>query len=203
MSHVFSLLSAHNCADIIQKTPEGHEYINWMDAHAVAIHYFPDYTFKFQTNDFGLDYFLMPDGSAYVSIVMTIAGETICTSLPVYKGNSTELVYEPTANDLHNAKMRLRTRALGEFGLGYTLWTKDYETAEKPVHTALHVASAITPADKPDPRDSMWADVESSKTKSEAVANAKSYRSAIQGANDLEDDSQARWKALCAERGWK
>ena len=201
MSHVFSLLSAHDCADIIQKTPEGHEYINWMDAHAVAIRYFPDYTFQFQTNDFGLDYFLMPDGSAYVSIVMTIAGETICTSLPVYKGDSTDLVYEPTANDLHNAKMRLRTRALGEFGLGYTLWTKDYESEETPVAKALQPEQPEV--QKPDPRDAMWADVASAKTKSEAVAGAKIYRAAIQGANDLEDDSQARWKALCAERGWK
>ena len=201
MSHVFSILSAHDCADIIQKTTEGHEYINWMDAHAVAKHYFNDYTFQFETSDYGLDFFLMPDGSSYVSIIMKIDGEIINTSLPVYKGNTTELVYEPSANDIHNAKMRLRTRALGEFGLGHHLWTEKRATAPE---TQPKVVSIVPePDSKPDPRDAMWADVSSAKTKSEAVASAKIYRAAIQGANDLEDDSQARWKALCAERGWK
>ena len=132
---------------------------------------------------------------------MTINGEIINTSLPVSKGNTTELVYEPSANDIHNAKMRLRTRALGEFGLGHHLWTEKRATAPD---TQPKVVSIVpNPESKSDPRDAMWADVASAKTKSEAVANAKSYRSAIQGANDLEDDSQARWKALCAERGWK
>ena len=200
MSHVFSLLSEYDCSELIKKNSDGYAFIPWMNAHAVAKKQFPNYWWKFETNSNGLDYFLMPDGTAYVSITMTIEGETVCTSLPVFKGNSNELVTNPNANDVHNAKMRLRTRALGEFGLGHALWLQEYVEPEEP---ASPVAEALEQASATNPQDAMWADVTKEKTKASAKKAAEVYQQAVLGGNDLTDDTKARWRTLCAERRWK
>jgi len=199
MSYVFRTLSNVDIDPLLRTNDEGYKYLNWMDAHQEVISRFPDYFFEFEKSFEGLDYFLMPDGTAYVSITMTIANETIKTSLPIYKANSFELITNPNAADVHNTKLRLRTRALAEFGLGCTLYGED-----APVEASTKAKPVAKEKDgaKQDPRTAMWADVKKETTKAKAHAAATKYKTAVNG-TDLEDDTSVRWALMCKEKGWE
>lgn len=199
MSYVFRTLSNVDIDPLLRTNDEGYKYLNWMDAHQEVISRFPDYFFEFEKSFEGLDYFLMPDGTAYVSITMTIANETIKTSLPIYKANSFELITNPNAADVHNTKLRLRTRALAEFGLGCTLYGED-APVEAPA-TAKTVAKKKD-GSKQDPRTAMWADVQKHTTREEAHAAATKYKAAVNG-TELDDDTSVRWALMCKEKGWE
>ena len=198
MSYVFKTLSDVNIDPLLRTNDEGYKYLNWMDAHQEVISRFPDYFFEFEKSFEGLDYFLLPDGTAYVSITMTIANETIKTSLPIYKANSFELITNPNAADVHNTKLRLRTRALAEFGLGCTLYGED-APVEAP--TTAKTAAKKKDGSKQDPRTAMWADVQRHPTREKAHAAATKYKAAVNG-TELADDTSVRWAALCKEKGW-
>ena len=199
MSYVFRTLSNVDIDPLLRTNDEGYKYLNWMDAHQEVISRFPDYFFEFEKSFEGLDYFLMPDGTAYVSITMTIANETIKTSLPIYKANSFELITNPNAADVHNTKLRLRTRALAEFGLGCTLYGED-----APVEASTKAKPVAKEKDgaKQDPRTAMWADVKTETTKAKEHASATKYKTAVNG-TDLEDDTSVRWALMCKEKGWE
>ena len=199
MSYVFRTLSNVDIDPLLRTNDEGYKYLNWMDAHQEVISRFPDYFFEFEKSFEGLDYFLMPDGTAYVSITMTIANETIKTSLPIYKANSFELITNPNAADVHNTKLRLRTRALAEFGLGCTLYGED-----APVEASTKAKPVAKEKDgaKQDPRTAMWADVKKETTKAKAHAAATKYKAAVNG-TDLEFDTSVRWALMCKEKGWE
>jgi hypothetical protein len=199
MSLVFNTLSKVDITDLLRTNDEGYKYLNWMDAHQEVISRFPDYFFEFEKSFEGLDYFLMPDGSAYVAITMTIANETIKTSLPIYKANSFELITNPNAADVHNTKLRLRTRALAEFGLGCDLYAED-QPIEEP--TKAKTVAKKEDGSKQDPRTAMWADVQKHTTREEAHAAATKYKTAIKG-TELDDDTSERWTALCKEKNWE
>jgi hypothetical protein len=199
MSYVFRTLSNVDIDPLLRTNDEGYKYLNWMDAHQEVISRFPDYFFEFEKSYEGLDYFLLPDGTAYVSITMTIANETIKTSLPIYKANSFELITNPNAADVHNTKLRLRTRALAEFGLGCTLYGED-----APVEASTKAKPVAKKKDgaKQDPRTAMWADVQRQTTREKAHAAATKYKAAVNG-TELDDDTSSRWAALCKKQGWE
>lgn len=199
MSYVFRTLSNVDIDPLLRTNDEGYKYLNWMDAHQQVISRFPDYFFEFEKSFEGLDYFLMPDGTGYVSITMTIANETIKTSLPIYKANSFELITNPNAADVHNTKLRLRTRALAEFGLGCTLYAED-APVEQP--TQAKAVAKRKDGSKQDPRTAMWADVAKKTTKEAAHTAASKYKTAIKG-TELDDDTSVRWAALCKEKNWE
>ena len=199
MSLVFNTLSKVDITDLLRHNEDGYKYLNWMDAHQQVISRFPDYYFEFEKSSEGLDYFLMPDGSAYVSITMSIAGETIKTSLPIYKANSFELITNPSASDVHNTKLRLRTRALAEFGLGCDLYAED-QPIEEPAKAKAVVKKKH--AVKQDARTAMWADVAKQTTRDAAHTEATKYRTAIKG-TELDDDTSDRWAVLCKEKNWE
>ena len=199
MSYVFRTLSNVDIDPLLRTNDEGYKYLNWMDAHQEVISRFPDYFFEFEKCFEGLDYFLMPDGTAYVSITMTIANESIKTSLPIYKANSFELITNPNAADVHNTKLRLRTRALAEFGLGCKLYAEDAPIEEP---TKAKTVAKKKDGSKQDPRTAMWADVKKETTREEALAAATKYKTAVNG-TDLEDDTSVRWALMCKEKGWE
>ena len=199
MSYVFRTLSNVDINPLLRTNDEGYKYLNWMDAHQEVISRFPDYFFEFEKSFEGLDYFLMPDGTGYVSITMTIANESIKTSLPIYKANSFELITNPNAADVHNTKLRLRTRALAEFGLGCTLYGED-APVEAP--TKAKTVAKKKDGSKQDPRTAMWADVQKHTTREEAHAAATKYKIAIKG-TELDDDTSDRWAVLCKEKNWE
>ena len=201
MSYVFRTLSNVDIDPLLRTNDEGHRYLNWMDAHQEVISRFPDYFFEFEKSYEGLDYFLMPDGTSYVSITMTIANETIKTSLPIYKANSFELIKNPNAADVHNTKLRLRTRALAEFGLGCKLYGED-ASMEEPVKATDKVVIKKKNAAKKDARDAMWADVIKQTTRETAHAAATKYKTAVTG-TEFTDDTSDRWAVLCKEKSWE
>jgi hypothetical protein len=113
----------------------------------------------------------------------------------------------PSADDIHNAKMRCRVRALAELGLGWDLWINpdDYCKTEAPAaqEPVEEKAPAIKQTESASVEDRMFAAVQAATTKASALAEIKKIKGGWKNRKLPMEELEARWKELCTERGWK
>jgi hypothetical protein len=96
-------------------------YLPWQNAHALMMENYPDYEWAFDRSPEGLEVFYFADTTAEVRVTVSVGNSSIHVSKSV-TGYNNKPVQNPNADDIHNAKMRCRVRALAELGLGWDLW---------------------------------------------------------------------------------
>jgi len=96
-------------------------YLPWQNAHALMMENYPDYEWAFDRSPQGLEAFYFADTTAEVRVTVSVGNSSIHVSKSV-TGYNNKPVQNPNADDIHNAKMRCRVRALAELGLGWDLW---------------------------------------------------------------------------------
>ena len=109
------------------------QYVNWMDTFVTAQN--PnakttlDINWEYITDDQGSDAWFFPDGTAEVKLHINVSGITHQASLPVMNTKH-EAIVNPSATDINKSKMRVRCKALGELGLFWQLWSREYHEAK-------------------------------------------------------------------------
>lgn len=96
-------------------------FLPWQNAHALMMENYPDYEWAFDKSPEGLEVFYFADTTAEVRVTVSVGNSSIHASKSV-TGYNNKPVENPSADDIHNAKMRCRVRALAELGLGFDLW---------------------------------------------------------------------------------
>ena len=134
---------------------------------------------------------------------MTIGGQTNITYLPVHR--SGKAIESPSATDINTAKQRCRVKAMGEFGLGYTMWLssqiKEIEDQSGPEQTP--------PVDTNDADAehqkviAIWDHLKfgDAKTLSEATKLHDKFKRGL--TNRGLTDSTGNWESLCKDKGWR
>lgn len=109
----------------------GTVYLPWHAAHDILMEHYPsDYSWRFESTPEGSDFFQYSDGTGEVRCTMSICGhETtvsqVVTTAASETGDEYVSAVNPSASQIHNAKMRARVRCAAEgFGLGFSLWAK-------------------------------------------------------------------------------
>ena len=185
-------------------------YISVHTAHEVMMDHYPEYTWAFAEDDQRRECHYFNDGTAEVRVSMTIDGHTIYTSLNVTnsKGMDTKT---PSARDIHNTKQRCRVKAMGEFGLFYSLWLypdqfiKPDGTEDK--HAPVLNMVKTAPVVMTNELDRYWPTVDEAQNKAAAekakqqIENQLRLQKGVATFN--EDDIKNRWIATCTKRGWK
>lgn len=182
-------------------------YLPWTHAHQLMMASFPEYEWSFSENPDGLEVFYFKDGTAEVRVVMSIGDVTMIASKTVTNGTGSAYP-NPNANDIHNAKMRCRTRAMAELGLGWDLWINPenypYEEPKSVVKEALKKAEeskAEKPAQsKAEELFSSLMDIEGEKV---AKANFSKVKTAWKNRKMDMEELEKRWSELKKEKGWK
>ena len=182
-------------------------YLPWMKAHEVMMSAFPEYRWEFTEDHSGRECHYFDDGSAEVRCRMTIGEHTNITYLPVHRAG--KAIQSPSATDINTAKQRCRVKAMGEFGLGYTMWLKP-EVAEQPaandsedVSNTEQSKSSETKAAEDEKILWVWRTCKVSDAKTLSAARKKYDKVKIELVKrGLEDDGE-NWKLLCNKRGWR
>lgn len=184
-------------------------YLPWQYAHQLMMQAYPDYSWSFHKNAEGLECFYFKDSTAEVRVTVRVMDVEIEASKSVTDFNGEPLV-NPSANSIHNAKMRCRVRALAELGLGWDLFMNPANYIPK--------ADDAKPADekkaaKPAPKKSDTDAVNKNKffqklkdCESEEEATAflsKARGSWVKNRKWDEDEFDRRWSELCKMRKWK
>jgi len=181
-------------------------HLPWQFAHQLMLEHYPDYEWSFAENPDGLEVFYFKDGTAEVRCVMSIGEATMIASKSV-TGPQNKAYANPSADDIHNAKMRCRVRALAELGLGWDLWINpdDYCKTEAPAaqEPVEEKGSAIKQTESASVEDRMFATVQAATTKASALAEIKKIKGGWKNRKLPMEELEARWKELCTERGWK
>ena len=181
-------------------------HLPWQVAHQLMLEHYPDYEWSFAENPDGLEVFYFKDGTAEVRCVMSVGEATMIASKSV-TGSQNKAYANPSADDIHNAKMRCRVRALAELGLGWDLWINpDHyvktETASAP-EAVEEKAPVSNKTESASVEDRMFATVQAATTKANALTEIKKIKGGWKNRKLPMEELEARWKALCAERGWK
>jgi hypothetical protein len=182
-------------------------YLPWTYAHQLMMAEYPEYEWSFSENPDGLEVFYFKDGTAEVRVVMSIGDVTMIASKTVTNGTGSAYP-NPNANDIHNAKMRCRTRAMAELGLGWDLWINPenypYEEPKSVVKEALKKAEdskAEEPAQsKEDELFSKLLEVDDEK---KAQGIYKRVEGAWKNRKLNMDELEKRWSELKKTKGWK
>ena len=171
-------------------------YLPWMKAHEIMMGVFPEYHWEFTEDPDGRECHYFNDGSAEVRCRMTIGGQTNITYLPVHR--SGKAIDQPSATDINTAKQRCRVKAMGEFGLGYTMWIssqiKEIEEAEEPVVEEINEEEKIK---------EVWKLCKFDEAKTLSQAQKKYDKLKTQLANRGLTDDGFYWAKLCEQRGWR
>ena len=182
-------------------------YLPWMKAHEVMMSAFPEYRWEFTEDHSGRECHYFDDGSAEVRCRMTIGEHTNITYLPVHRAG--KAIQSPSATDINTAKQRCRVKAMGEFGLGYTMWLKPEVTEQPAANDSEDVSnteqskSSETKAAEDEKILWVWRTCEVSDAKTLSAARKKYDKVKIELAKrGLEDDGKY-WKLLCDKRGWR
>lgn len=182
-------------------------YLPWTHAHQLMMTSFPEYEWSFSENPDGLEVFYFKDGTAEVRVVMSIGDVTMIASKTVTNGTGSAYP-NPNANDIHNAKMRCRTRAMAELGLGWDLWINPenypYEEPKSVVKEALKKAEE-SKAEKPaqSKEDELFSHLLEAKSEKEARAIYTKVKGAFKSRKLDMDELEKRWSELKKRKGWK
>ena len=208
---VFETLSEIPVKDYVKhsKAEDGKmlPYLPWTYAHQLMMENYPEYEWSFSENPDGLEVFYFKDGTAEVRVVMSIGDVTMIASKAVTNGTGSAYP-NPNANDIHNAKMRCRTRAMAELGLGWDLWVnpENYAYAEPKsvVKEALKKAED-SKAQKPEQskEEELFSYLLEAKTEKEASAVYTKVKGAFKSRKLNMDELDRRWSELKKERKWK
>ena len=182
-------------------------YLPWTYAHQIMMTKYPEYEWSFSENPDGLEVFYFKDGTAEVRVVMSIGDVTMIASKTVTNGTGSAYP-NPNANDIHNAKMRCRTRAMAELGLGWDLWINPenypYEEPKSVVKEALK-KSEESKLEKPaqskaEELFSSLMDIEDEKV---AKANFTKVKTAWKNRKMDMEELEKRWSELKKGKGWR
>jgi len=182
-------------------------YLPWQHAHQLMMEHYPQYEWSFSENPDGLEVFYFNDKTAEVRVVMSIDDVTMIASKTVTNGKG-RAATNPDANDIHNAKMRCRTRAMAELGLGWDLWINPqnypYTEPKSAVKEALKKAED-SKAEKPE--QSKAEDLFSSLLDMDDEKKAKAELAKVKNAWKIRkmdmDELEKRWSELKKTKGWK
>jgi|TARA_B110000114_G_scaffold18006_2_gene17388 hypothetical protein len=173
-------------------------YLPWMRAHALMMDNFPEYRWEFSEDPTGREVHYFDDGTAEVRCRMTVEGHTNITYLPVHRKG--KAITNPNSMQINSAKQRARVKALGEFGLGHSMWLESVST---PAYRDDEVKSEQL-SDK-DQVNELWAvTVPLLKEATTQEAGLKIYKRFTRGLENsgLVDTVPKRWQAVCKKQGW-
>jgi hypothetical protein len=207
-AHIWATLSDIDVAPFCTETEvlgdQVLTYLPWMKAHEIMMGTFPEYHWEFTEDPEGRECHYFNDGSAEVRCRMTIGGQTNITYLPVHR--SGKAVDSPSATDINTAKQRCRVKAMGEFGLGYTMWlssqvrdieetVSETEQSKEPETNAAEEELAKVIA--------IWDHLkfDDAKTLSEATKLYDKFKRGL--TNRGLTDTTGNWEALCKDKGWR
>ncbi len=182
-------------------------YLPWQYAHQLMMEHYPQYEWSFSENPDGLEVFYFNDKTAEVRVVMSIDDVTMIASKTVTNGQG-RAATNPDANDIHNAKMRCRTRAMAELGLGWDLWINPENYPHKEPKSVVKEAMEKAEESKAEePKQSKAEDLFLSlmDIDDEKVAKAKFTRvkNAYKNRKMDMDELEKRWSELKKTKGWK
>ena len=208
---IFDTLSKIPVGDYVKhsKAEDGKmlPYLPWTHAHQLMMENYPEYEWSFSENPEGLEVFYFKDGTAEVRVVMSIGDVTMIASKTVTNGSGKSYP-NPNANDIHNAKMRCRTRAMAELGLGWDLWIKPqnypYTEPESVVKKAMEKAEdckAKKPAQSKE--DELFSYLLEAKSEKEARVIYTKVKSGFKSRKLDMNELEKRWSELKKERKWK
>lgn len=182
-------------------------YLPWTHAHQLMMANYPEYEWSFSENPDGLEVFYFKDGTAEVRVVMSIGDVTMIASKTVTNGTGSAYP-NPNANDIHNAKMRCRTRAMAELGLGWDLWINPenypYKEPKSVVKEALKKAED-SKAEEPEQskEDELFSKLLEVDDEKKAQGIYKRVEGAWKNRKLNMDELEKRWSELKKKKGWK
>lgn len=212
---IFETLSKIAVSDYVKHSKaEDHDgrvtylpYLPWTHAHQLMMAHYPEYEWSFSENPEGLEVFYFKDGTAEVRVVMSVGDVTMIASKTVTNGTGKSYP-NPNANDIHNAKMRCRTRAMAELGLGWDLWINPenypYEEPKSVVKEALKKAEE-SKVEKPaqSKAEELFSYLLDAKSEKEARTIYTKVKGAFKSRKLDMDELDRRWTELKKERKWK
>ena len=196
----------HSKAEDLDGSVKHLPYLPWTHAHQLMMANYPEYEWSFSENPDGLEVFYFKDGTAEVRVVMSIGDVTMIASKTVTNGSGKSYP-NPNANDIHNAKMRCRTRAMAELGLGWDLWINPDKYGLAPPETGDDISHPEnkTAEEKPaqSKEDELFSHVLEAKTEKEARAVYTKVKGAFKSRKLDMDELETRWSELKKTKGWK
>ena len=198
-AHIWNTRSSIDVAPLCTETEHlsdtGLKYLPWMQAHELMMGVFPEYTWEFSEDQSGREVHYFDDGSAEVRCRMTIGTHTVITYLPVHRSGIA--IKHPNAMDINTAKQRARVKALGEFGLGYTMWL----TKTDPVFAVPEVATEVSQAQMV---EELWLTTKILDASNKS-AGQKIFNRFTKGLDNRgwEDQNTTRWEEVCQAKGWR
>lgn len=208
---IFETLSKIPVGDYVKhsKSEDGKmlPYLPWTYAHQLMMTKYPEYEWSFSENPDGLEVFYFKDGTAEVRVVMSIGDVTMIASKTVTNGTGSAYP-NPNANDIHNAKMRCRTRAMAELGLGWDLWINPenypYKEPKSVVKEALKKAED-SKAEEPEQskEDELFSKLLEVDDEKKAQGIYKRVEGAWKNRKLNMDELEKRWSELKKKKGWK
>ena len=189
-------------------------YLPWHSAHSLMMDNYPDYEWNFRESPQGLEVFYFADSTAEVNILVSIGDITTYASKSV-TGAGNKAVKNPNADDIHNAKMRCRVRALAELGLGFDLWVNpekypcqsnetqvtESEIAVSPDKVGDDIKSLDEIAKK---KNKIFEGLaQEAQTEKQAKQMLPKARRAWANRKWDKDEFHERWEAMCTEKGFK
>jgi hypothetical protein len=192
-------------------------YLPWQSAHALMMEHYPQYEWNFRESQQGLEVFYFADGTAEVSILVSI-GEITTYASKAVTGAGNRAVKNPNADDIHNAKMRCRVRALAELGLGFDLWVNPDKYPFNPIETQISKQENMVSPDKvaddithyeADPLEleknerfaKLALSIQTEKQAKEILPKAR--RNWVNNRKWDKDEFHKRWEAMCTAKGFK
>mgnify|MGYP003648482798 CR=1 FL=1 len=127
MSSVWETLSAIDCSKHVEKKGKL-SYLSWTWAWQILNEHYPDSTYEYYEPTF------LEDGTAEVSVALTVEGKTHKMWLPVMD-NRNASIPKPSSFDVNKARMRCLTKAIAFFGLGIYIYAG--EDLPQAVQTAV------------------------------------------------------------------
>lgn len=177
-------------------------YLPWMKAHEIMMSVYPEYHWEFTEDPQSRECHYFDDGSAEVRCRMTIGGQTNITYLPVHRAG--KAISPPNAMDINTAKQRCRVKAMGEFGLGYTMWLSS-QIRETSVSQDVQSEQAETNQEDDELKKviAIWDHLkfDEAKTLTEAQKLYDKFKRGL--TNRGLTDTTGNWQALCKENGWR
>ena len=189
-------------------------YLPWHAAHSLMMDNYPEYEWNFRESQQGLEVFYFADSTAEVNVLVSIGDITTYASKSV-TGSGNKAVKNPNADDIHNAKMRCRVRALAELGLGFDLWVNPEKYPCQSNETQVTESEIVVSPDKVGDDIKSLDEVAKKKAKifedlAQEVQTEKQAKQMLPKARRAwanrkwdKDEFHERWEAMCTEKGFK
>jgi hypothetical protein len=203
---IFTTLSGVDISNYVKfldtKSGKSLPYLPWQHAHQLMMQHYPEYEWSFAESPDGLEVFYFKDGTAEVRVVTSIGDVTVIASKSVTNGTN-EAYPNPNADDIHNAKMRCRVRALAELGLGWDLWINPEKyTKPSPVADAFSASESRQEQSEESMADSLFSAVVEAETFAKAKQVKKKVEAAFKNRKLPAEELEILWSELKEERGW-